>query len=186
MPKGEHRTHMVRNSPERIEELVTKNISLVFFAVNKLSHIPLHHYDDAIGEAMVVLVKCARSFDESRQLKFSTYVVRSIQFLLSRSKWEFTLKIKRNTYGFTSYPEGGMIDEPSYEQEFKIDSDDPDLIECLSILPARDRAILLDLQTMTARATAKKYFVCAERIRQIRDRAFAKIRTFLEEGKTCT
>lgn len=60
-------------------ELVEKNMGLVYYIARSFQNSTGLEYDDLVQEGMVGLVKAARTFDESRGILFSTYAGRCIQ-----------------------------------------------------------------------------------------------------------
>lgn len=58
------------------EDLIIQNVSLVHFIVLKMGYNQSYYlYDDLVSEGMLALVDVANRFDESRNVKFSTYAV---------------------------------------------------------------------------------------------------------------
>lgn len=88
-------------SAER-EHLVTENLNLVHYTLQKYFHItPGHHeYEDLFQEGCIGLIKAAIRFDESRGFQFSTYASHMISGQIRRYKRDKSnlVRIPRDRY----------------------------------------------------------------------------------------
>lgn len=85
---------------EEVEKLVEENIWLVTYVMNKYfgSGVMIHNElrDDIFQEASIGLFKAAKSFDESKGIKFSTYASKVISNWISRYFTRYIYKHYRN------------------------------------------------------------------------------------------
>ena len=57
---------------EKVEKLVTNNLGLVRYVAKQFSSSNVD-FDDLVSEGTMGLIKAASSFDETKNVKFSTY-----------------------------------------------------------------------------------------------------------------
>ena len=135
-----------------IDKLVTENMGLVNMVVRRyLGHGT--EYEDLLQIGAVGLVKAARNFDETKNLKFSTYAVSKIvgelktyfrdtgAIKISRTKKEQLYKIKRARAALIEI----SGEEPAISQiaEYTGISAE-DIVECLEI---KENVVSLDKET---------------------------------------
>lgn len=75
------------------DELVSENIKLVHFALNKCFKMrpSFRDYEDCFQEGCVGLIKAAECFDENKGIKFSTYATYKIIGEIRRYKRDYNL-----------------------------------------------------------------------------------------------
>ncbi|MDR0978380.1 MAG: sigma-70 family RNA polymerase sigma factor [Lachnospiraceae bacterium] len=61
------------------QEMVLKNRKLVFYVLNRLGNILPGEYEDLVSIGYFALVKAVQNFDESKNMKFSTYAITCIK-----------------------------------------------------------------------------------------------------------
>ena len=60
------------------EKLITDNMGLVRYIVKGIEA-PKEEYDDLVSEGTIGLIKAAQTYDENKEIKFSTYSARCIK-----------------------------------------------------------------------------------------------------------
>ncbi|MGL5717746.1 MAG: sigma-70 family RNA polymerase sigma factor [Paraclostridium sp.] len=85
---------------EEVEIMVEENVGLVKFTINKYFHegVKIHdtQADDIFQEGMIGLFSAAKTFDETRGVKFTTYAVRAISNCIIRYFERFIYKHYRS------------------------------------------------------------------------------------------
>ena len=100
----------------KTEDLILKNQALINHIINRMGLI--YNYDDYFGAGQIGLINAAKTFDESKGIKFSTYAGKCIKYeILAQINYENRNK-RRNNYCHISLDEsieGEKKDTPYYE-----------------------------------------------------------------------
>lgn len=172
-----------------INKLVQHNLRFVINIAKKFrDKYPNVPFSDIISEGNVGLLKAAKKFDPSRNIKFSSYAVwwikASIKECISDYLSECTVYDDKDLDNITESEY--MYDRINDEYEKKLNdiqsrrSAVEDLIQCLE---ERERNIIMlffglgeDAKAMNLDEISKKMSITKERVRQIKDSALVKLK----------
>lgn len=175
--KGEN-IHILRNDPETIERLCKEYIGYAIAVAKRImAKGKSTRTDDATAEALLILVKCARSYDESRGVPFKGFLAKSLAYHLPR--WmALRLKFQVGLPASQTETEGKLF-EVTDEREERIDAINDarhNAQKIRRVLSQREYDILLKRQTMTLIEVAKEYGLTKTRIQQIEARAYETVK----------
>jgi RNA polymerase primary sigma factor len=173
------------------EYLVRTNLALVL-AMAKRTRLGDVDFAEIVSEGNMALIRAVDKFDVGRGFKFSTYACRAILKAFSRTA------MKHNRHR-TRFP---VEFEPDYEKSDWVDKKrdvvEEDCIDELKQIVDRNLADLSDTEQtvlrrrfnwqqeeespLTLEEVGKIIGVTKERVRQIQNKALAKIRKLMEEG----
>ena len=176
------------------DEIVEANLGLVPSMVER-SRLTGVDFTELISEGQLALMRSADKFDCSRGFKFSTYACRAILTSISRA---VALMARHRAHYPTEYdPElqrGDMIESRRAEIEGTCMQDlQAILAENSAELTVTEQKVLCerfgmkgfrrrsDRDTKTLRQVAEVFGVTKERVRQIQNKALAKLRTVLDQ-----
>lgn len=155
-------------------QLATSNFRLVCSVIK-----PNEFLEDCYSEAYLGLFRIIDRFDYRRGIKFSTYCVWSLKSIISR----FLYNTKRHISDYVDGTDLDIVETPSnYECESNVDTIRQNIHKLLqSIKDARTKDIIkkrngIDCEEMTYTAIGNQYKVCKERIRQIQNVTYEKLR----------
>ena len=95
----EKKINMIDNKKEK---LVVDNINLVYFMINKLRL--NYKFDDYVDIGIIGLIKGVNAYDDSKNIKISTYLAKCIQNeLLCHSRRMSVAKRRQNGFVRTIY-----------------------------------------------------------------------------------
>lgn len=176
---------------EFITEYLTRlNLSLVYtFVARNRGRFGILDWDEAVSEGSFVLMRAINGFDVNFGVKFSTYAVRIILNGLSSASQK---KLKKD--GRVGYREHTDVyaDEDALPVKDTSDSEEVDAIKFileknLADLTQTERAVVAmrfglgDGDNLTLEQTGEALSVSKERIRQIQNKALAKLRDAMAE-----
>jgi len=173
------------------EYLVRTNLALVL-AMAKRTRLGDVDFAEIVSEGNMALIRAVDKFNVDRGFKFSTYACRAILKAFSRT----ALKASRHKSRFPVEFEPDM--EKSDWQDRRRDQVEEDCIDELKAIVDRNLADLSSIeetvirrrfnwqqqeeQTLTLEEVGRIIGVTKERVRQIQNKALAKIRSVMEEG----
>jgi len=173
------------------EYLVRTNLALVL-AMAKRTRLGDVDFAEVVSEGNMALIRAVDKFNVDRGFKFSTYACRAILKAFSRT----ALKSNRHKTRFPVEFEPDM--EKSDWQDRRRDAVEEDCIDELKAIVTRNLAELSDVEAtvirrrfnweqeqetpLTLEEVGQIIGVTKERVRQIQNKALAKIRNVLEEG----
>jgi len=173
------------------EYLVRTNLALVL-AMAKRTRLGDVDFAEIVSEGNMALIRAVDKFDVDRGFKFSTYACRAILKAFSRTAMKHSKHRTRFPIEF----------EPDYEKSDWVDKKrdvvEEDCIDELKQIVDRNLADLSDTEQtvlrrrfnwqqqeespLTLEEVGKIIGVTKERVRQIQNKALAKIRKLMEEG----
>lgn len=157
-------------SPESVRSLIIHhNILIIFYALKKFHDIE-HH----IGQGCITLEKCVDRFDPSKGFAFMTYAVKSIysNYLRDNKQDRLILFDNERLVDAKSQPDHNL----EYKESISL------LNSLLEILTDRERSIIDECYGLTSGSPKTLTEIGAdlgiskERVRQIREVAFRKMR----------
>jgi len=173
------------------EYLVRTNLALVL-AMAKRTRLGDVDFAEVVSEGNMALIRAVDKFNVDRGFKFSTYACRAILKAFSRT----ALKSNRHKMRFPVEFEPDM--EKSDWQDRRRDAVEEDCIDELKAIVSANLAELSDVEAtvirrrfnweqegdspLTLEEVGQIIGVTKERVRQIQNKALAKIRSVLEEG----
>jgi len=173
------------------EYLVRTNLALVL-AMAKRTRLGDVDFAEVVSEGNMALIRAVDKFNVDRGFKFSTYACRAILKAFSRT----ALKSSRHKMRFPVEFEPDM--ERSDWQDRRRGAVEEDCIDELKAIVSRNLAELSDVEAtvirrrfnweqeaespLTLEEVGQIIGVTKERVRQIQNKALAKIRSVLEEG----
>ena len=173
------------------EYLVRTNLALVL-AMAKRTRLGEVDFAEVVSEGNMALIRAVDKFSIDRGFKFSTYACRAILKAFSRT----ALKSSRHKTRFPVEFEPDM--EKSDWQDRRRDAVEEDCIDELKAIVSRNLAELSDVEEtvirrrfnweqegdspLTLEEVGQIIGVTKERVRQIQNKALAKIRCVMEEG----
>jgi RNA polymerase sigma factor (sigma-70 family) len=173
------------------EYLVRTNLALVL-AMAKRTRLGDVDFAEVVSEGNMALIRAVDKFSVDRGFKFSTYACRAILKAFSRT----ALKSSRHKMRFPVEFEPDM--EKSDWQDRRRDAVEEDCIDELKAIVTRNLAELSDVEAtvirrrfnweqegdspLTLEEVGQIIGVTKERVRQIQNKALAKIRSVMEEG----
>jgi RNA polymerase primary sigma factor len=173
------------------EYLVRTNLALVL-AMAKRTRLGDVDFAEIVSEGNMALIRAVDKFDVERGFKFSTYACRAILKAFSRT----AMKASRRRMRFPVEFEPDM--EQSDWQDTRRNEVEDDCIDELKAIVNRNLADLTnveqtvirrrfnweqeDASPLTLEEVGKIIGVTKERVRQIQNKALAKIRTVMEDG----
>ncbi|HET6248778.1 MAG TPA: sigma-70 family RNA polymerase sigma factor [Tepidisphaeraceae bacterium] len=173
------------------EYLVRTNLALVL-AMAKRTRLGDVDFAEVVSEGNMALIRAVEKFNVDRGFKFSTYACRAILKAFSRT----ALKSSRHKMRFPVEFEPDM--EKSDWQDRRRGAVEEDCIDELKAIVSRNLAELSDVEAtvirrrfnweqeqdspLTLEEVGQIIGVTKERVRQIQNKALAKIRSVLEEG----
>ena len=173
------------------EYLVRTNLALVL-AMAKRTRLGDVDFAEIVSEGNMALIRAVDKFNVDRGFKFSTYACRAILKAFSRT----SLKSSRHKMRFPVEFEPDM--EKSDWQDRRRGAVEEDCIDELKAIVSRNLAELSDVEAtvirrrfnweqeqdspLTLEEVGQIIGVTKERVRQIQNKALAKIRGVLEEG----
>lgn len=188
---AEHFLHWHRRFEHFREYLVRTNLALVL-AMAKRSRLGDTDFSEIVSEGNMALLRAIDKFNVERGFKFSTYACRAILKAFSRT----ALKSARHHSRFPVEFEPDM--EKSDWQDRRRDQVEEDCVDELKMIVDRNLADLSSVEQtvirrrfnweqeedrhLTLEETGRIIGVTKERVRQIQNKALAKIRSVMEEG----
>src|SRR5918993_1846433 len=173
------------------EYLVRTNLALVL-AMAKRTRLGDVDFAEIVSEGNMALIRAVDKFNVDRGFKFSTYACRAILKAFSRT----SMKSSRHKMRFPVEFEPDM--EKSDWSDRKRDMVEEDCIDELKQIVDRNLADLTDVEStviqrrfnwqqqddhpLTLEEVGQIIGVTKERVRQIQNKALAKIRTVMEDG----
>src|SRR6478672_3049417 len=173
------------------EYLVRTNLALVL-AMAKRTRLGDVDFAEIVSEGNMALMRAVEKFNVDKGFKFSTYACRAILKAFSRT----ALKSSRHRTRFPVEFEPDM--EKSDWSDRKRDAVEEDCIDELKAIVSRNLADLSDVEEtvirrrfnwqqqeespLTLEEVGQIIGVTKERVRQIQNKALAKIRTVMEDG----
>jgi len=173
------------------EYLVRTNLALVL-AMAKRTRLGDVDFAEVVSEGNMALIRAVEKFNVDKGFKFSTYACRAILKAFSRT----ALKSNRHRMRFPVEFEPDM--EKSDWSDRKRDAVEEDCLDELKAIVNRNLADLSsveetvirrrfnwnqeDQSSLTLEEVGQIIGVTKERVRQIQNKALAKIRTVMEEG----
>ncbi len=173
------------------EYLVRTNLALVL-AMAKRTRLGDVDFAEIVSEGNMALLRAVDKFNVERGFKFSTYACRAILKAFSRT----SLKSNRHRTRFPVEFEPDL--EKSDWQDRRRDAVEEDCIDELKAIVDRNLADLTNVEetvirrrfnweqkdesSLTLEEVGKIIGVTKERVRQIQNKALAKIRTVMEDG----
>ncbi|MCY2929729.1 MAG: sigma-70 family RNA polymerase sigma factor [Planctomycetota bacterium] len=169
------------------EELAAANLSLVI-AMAKRTRIPNVEFPELISEGNVALLRAIEKFDVSRGFKFSTYACRAILKGFNRMAGKTGRYTSR--FGVNFDPELERSDYDLHRDEIERD----ELVEDVRDVFARNRAALTEIEQTVLRErfgldgkgegktlaeVSRVVGLSNERVRQVQNRAMAKLKNVL-------
>lgn len=147
-------------------------------------------FDDLLSEGVSPLLRAVEKFDYDRGFRFSTYATLAVRRTLSRQVTNARRDRSRYMQGepllleqIPDEPAANPLDERQYQQRTKA------LTRMLGRLDSRERAIIRrrfglesEGEVLTLQALAAELGICKERVRQIEQRALAKLRAMADAG----
>lgn len=165
-------------------KIVTNNIALVRYAIKKLNSYYTFN-EDFISVGKIFLIKAIEGFDETRNIKFTTYAYWCIRHGLinefkNKNKHENIFHLNNENpldENLEEYINGVADNVNVVDVELKID-----LQNALNSLDQRssDIVTLSVICEKTYEEIGKKYDISRERVRQIRDKALKVLAKKLE------
>ncbi|MDX1946506.1 MAG: sigma-70 family RNA polymerase sigma factor [Pirellulaceae bacterium] len=168
------------------DRIIRANLRLVVSIAKKFVN-NQHSFDDLLSEGIPPLLRAAEKFDYDRGFRFSTYATLAVRRTLGRwmqANGELERRQTGNADLLQLIPQvenSGPFSEQQYERLHKA------LGRMLTRLDPRERAIIRrrfglddDGEVLTLQSLAAEIGVCKERVRQLEQRALAKLRTMAE------
>jgi RNA polymerase primary sigma factor len=170
--------------------IVCANIRLVVSIVRKYVS-PQRPFDDLLSEGMETLIAAVDRFDYGRGFRFSTYAYRAIARTAYRSNTDGQRETNRSVTGlddtFFDAPEDP---DPSSMDEKTWNALRHRLTQMLDQLDRREQLIIraryglgAHRKARTCQAIADKLGISKERVRQLQQRAVAKLRDMAAENQ---
>ena len=171
------------------EELAAANLSLVI-AMAKRTRIPNVEFPELISEGNVALLRAIEKFDVSRGFKFSTYACRAI--LKGYNRMAGKTGRYNSRFGVTFDPELEQTDYDLHRDDMARD----ELVEDVREVFARNRAALTEIEQTVLRErfgldgrgegktlaeVSRIVDLSNERVRQVQNRALAKLKNILSD-----
>jgi RNA polymerase sigma factor (sigma-70 family) len=177
---------------EHFREYLTRTNLALVLAMAKRTRLGDVDFAEVVSEGNMALIRAVDKFNVDRGFKFSTYACRAILKAFSRT----SLKSSRHKMRFPVEFEPDM--EKSDWSDRKRDMVEEDCIDELKQIVDRNLADLTDVEStviqrrfnwtqqdehpLTLEEVGRIIGVTKERVRQIQNKALAKIRTVLEDG----
>jgi RNA polymerase primary sigma factor len=170
------------------DRIIRANLRLVIAVVKKFVT-PQHSFDDMLSDGMYSLMQAVDKFDYDRGFRFSTYAYRAI----ARNAYRAVTDRYKDSTRFATGAEEAMaeaIDErtSSTTQEHAFGQLRDSLSNLLDRLDRRERFIIRSRYALgahrrvrTFQCLADKLGVSKERVRQLEQRAVAKLRTMVAD-----
>ncbi len=167
--------------------LIEANLALVRSEAKKIK-IPSIEFDELVSEGNIALMNCVNKFDVSLGFKFSTYAVNGIQRKFYRQAHLVQKRNQHETLGYEPNLENVDLGDRRHVERWE---DSVGLIEeiiakNLASLTEYERVIVLERfgiatreEGRTLKEIGKVIGMTPERVRQIQNNAYRKIRSFL-------
>lgn len=182
------------NSNEEIERIMKENIKLVYYVAKRFA-IPEREYEEVISIGMIGLMKAAKSFEKSKNIKFSSYAYNCIYNEIAM--YFRKLKIYMNDVSLNQpicYDQKGnelTVEEliPSKNIDIVENISNREILEkvlsiILNALETRDRnAILYMISGLKQGEIAKILKLSQVQISRIQRSLSEKIKKYYREGK---
>lgn len=183
------------------DRLVASCEGMLIIWVRRYARGAPHLFDDMLSECRLAVTQAVTRYDAERGMKFSSYAmffVRNVCFEVVRSqRWTINLPIVRNPdkakkYGGKLRTQSTMLvaqDGEEYEMTIPSWDPSPDFLEqerlrvlYRTVLTDRERDIIESrmYREQTLEEIGARYGISRERIRQLEEKAFLKLRTYLE------
>jgi RNA polymerase primary sigma factor len=191
LPLADQFLHWQRRFEHFREYLVRTNLALVL-AMAKRTRLGDVDFAEIVSEGNMALLRAVDKFNVDRGFKFSTYACRAILKGFSRT----AMKSSRHRQRFPVEFEPDL--EKSDWQDRRRDAVEEDCIDELKAIVDRNLADLTNVEetvirrrfnweqqddsSLTLEEVGKIIGVTKERVRQIQNKALAKIRTVMEDG----
>lgn len=137
---------------KELEKLVTDNMGLVRYIAKQMD-VPYIQFEDLVSEGTIGLIKAARTFDENKEIKFSTYSAKCIKnemlmYLRKEKKFKDVKStddiVHEDNYGSKLELLDLIADERNYYEERDMNETLENVLNCiLNLEDSRIRTILL-------------------------------------------
>jgi len=173
------------------DRILQSNTRLVMSIVKKFVS-PQHSFDDLLSDGIYSLMQAADKFDYDRGFRFSTYAYRAI----ARNTYRKINDHKREGSRFAVNSEEVIVSAPDESSSSSVYDEAWDrlrgvLAQMMDRLDRRERFIIRSRYALgghrkvrTFQCLADKLGVSKERVRQLEQRAVAKLKAFAEEQAT--
>ena len=183
--------YKIKNGDEEaLNKLIKHNLRFVVSVAKKYRVRTDVSFADLISEGNIGLIKAARKFDPTRNIKFSSYAVWWIKASINECIEQFNGNVEYNfvdDYQFVNLSEkDSLYDDVNEEFEKKMNnlqsrrSAIEDLIKCLE---DREKKIIMlfyglgdSAREMNLEEISKEMCLTKERVRQIKDMALVKLK----------
>jgi len=170
------------------DQIIRSNVRLVIAVVKKFVT-PQHSFDDLLSDGMYSLMQAVDKFDYDRGFRFSTYAYRAIARNAYRTVTDRYKQSDRFATGsYEAISEAIDENSSSATNEQAWDQLRHSLSTLLDRLDRRERFIIRSRyalgshrQVRTFQCLAEKLGVSKERVRQLEQRAVAKLRTMVAD-----
>jgi len=170
------------------DQIIKANMRLAISVVKKFVT-PQHSFDDMLSDGIYSLMQAVDKFDFDRGFRFSTYAYRAI----ARNAYRAIMKQQRDTVRLASELDDLNLDSNSSHSESAMDVRTWTrlrglLSQVMEHLDRRERLIIRcryalggHRKVKTFQAIAQRLGISKERVRQLEQRAMAKLRTLAAE-----
>lgn len=180
----------VQAANEIRDRIVQANMRLVISIVKKFVT-PNYSFDEMLSDGIMSLLQAVDKFDYDRGFRFSTYAYRAI----SRNAYRAIAERQKDQRRFTTGSEESVVEKPEESSASSLtdgawESLRSSMAEMLDQLDRRERFILRGRYALgshrkvrTFQSLADKLGVSKERVRQLEQRALAKLRNLAAQSR---
>lgn len=170
------------------DRIIKANMRLVISIVKKFVT-PKHSFDDLLSDGIVSLMQAVDKFDYDKGFRFSTYAYRAI----ARNAYRSITERQKEESRFDASMSEDLSSVPEQDRTSALDEKEwmsmrSNMLEMLDQLDRRERFILrgrfalgAHRKVRTFQCLADKLGVSKERVRQLEQRAIAKLKGMVEK-----
>ncbi|MCL4206641.1 MAG: sigma-70 family RNA polymerase sigma factor [Pirellulaceae bacterium] len=170
------------------DQIIKANMRLVISIVKKFVT-PKHSFDDLLSDGIVSLMQAVDKFDYDKGFRFSTYAYRAI----ARNAFRSITERQKEESRFDASMSEDLSSVPEQDRTSALDEKEwmsmrSNMLEMLDQLDRRERFILrgrfalgAHRKVRTFQCLADKLGVSKERVRQLEQRAIAKLKGMVEK-----
>ena len=170
------------------DQIIKANMRLVISLVKKFVT-PKHSFDDLLSDGIVSLMQAVDKFDYDKGFRFSTYAYRAI----ARNAFRSITERQKEESRFDASMSEDLSSVPEQDRTSALDEKEwmsmrSNMLEMLDQLDRRERFILrgrfalgAHRKVRTFQCLADKLGVSKERVRQLEQRAIAKLKGMVEK-----
>jgi RNA polymerase sigma factor (sigma-70 family) len=175
--KRGRKEHTLRNDPETVERLCNEYYRLTCYIANRYKNVPFSLRDEIVSDALLILTKCARSFDSSNGTSFQQYLSACLRLNLPDMMKRRIQKEFASLMCDVQGADGNRIFATSPDHTIEYDHLEEvwhEVVQIRKVLTQREYDILLAYQSDTLADVGRKFGITRERTRQIVETAMRK------------